>query len=666
MLYFLRVLFMTKNFYSFVFFSLFTIFIFFQCSDLKNPYLNSSSSKAALKKLSVWEGDTVEIFSHDSIAVDVYLREHLSHYSLNIDANRYWKDTSIDASNFNKTQTRYPISFYDTGWHDLILTSYRLNGDSISESIHIYAKSPLKQNPLEINAGDTVTFSTSPLSDDVFYIWDLHNNTVIKDYKSTTKYYFEKAPSSSIGELYAADKNDHQSPKTYFTIKSSKIADVAVKWFTNDKNIPDRLFVGDTLNCLLLANPLSNLHPFNYKVELVDLNKVIHDSKDSIFLWVPTMTDTGNHQIKFIITDNKSNSDSFTDNITITPDIANIRFEQSSSADSEFIAPNPITVILSKVMKYPITVNYYIDWQQSTAQISDISSSISGKLTFNPGDTVKNIAMSIVNDNLNEYDENVVIRLSNPSNNVYLETQSTFTYTILDDDYVTYSFSNSQGNGNEAVRSCSVSVSISKPCISVITLQCKVDTLYSTASPSDYTFSTQTINIAPGQTTAMVHFQIKENELNGFTKVVAFRLSSLTSQNIRPGNILLYRYNIDGRWPSILIDLDKKAYTVNGEATDLTIQLNTNTDSWVPISVYFEVDHSLSTADSGSDYIILDKSPITFEPHTWSKSFIVHILENSIAEPDKKIVINFIKTSQSAILTQDSQQLVITINKNQR
>ncbi len=1039
---------MGKKISNLVFFSLFIVFFLFQCSNLKNPYLDSSGSKAVLKKLSVWEGDTVEIFSHDSFAVEVYLREHLSHYSLRIGANRYWKDTLIDVSNFNKTQTRYPISFYDTGWHDIILTSHRLNGDSISEGIQIYAKSPLGQKPLEINDGDTVTFSTTPLTDDVIYIWDLHNNSVIKDYKSTTKYYFEKAPSSSIGELYATDKNDNRSPKTYFTIKSTKIqpleissandsivndtiytaspifqfigkisgassiknisinstsidsikktegiflfyklfqsidslsplkividvtddlnitvldtmvikytksdiskkpsitiqipsdssissnktisvygkitnataypsgavifivnsniqkgysplnretfirninldigwnsilckfyedtlfqgnslaekifyvkcdpaaidtlppriisiynnqfpltdsiifrdslifveaivtdnspiqsvlingtaaitddnvfftaainlhhldnsivikatdifnqsvsdtfhsvkfnrkpvisvdfsesifsadsitkwkikisdpdndsitavalindsitiemasdstfswrptikdtgwatiiiqaydkcentdtlskinvsslknTDIAVKWLTNEKNVPDTLYAGDSLKCILRANPLSNLLPFHYKIEIVDLNTVIHDSNDSIFSWVPTIIDIGKHKIKFTITDNKTYSDSFTDNIFITREIAGIRFELPSSTDSEFIAHSPIKVVLSNVIKSPVTVNYYIDWQQSTAQNSDISSSTSGSLTFYPGETVKNINLGIVNDNLNEYDETVAIRLSNPSNNAYLETQSTFTYTILDDDYVTYSFSNSQGNGNESVRSCSASVFLSKPCISFVTLQCKVDTLYSTANSSDYTFSTQTINFTPGQTTAMVRFQIKENAQNGFNKVIAFRLSALSPQNVRQGNIVYYKYNIDGRWPSTQVNLDNNKFTLDEKATDLTIQLSTNTESLVPISVYFEIDHSLSTADSGSDYIILDKSPITFEPRTKTKSFIVRILDDSITEPDEKIVINFIKTSQGAILIQDSQQSVININKN--
>jgi hypothetical protein len=185
--------------------------------------LDSSDAKVLLKPISIKNGDTVSIFSRDSIAVEVYLREHLSHFSFNIKGNRYWTDSTIDASTFNKNLTRFfSFSFYDTGWHDIILTTCRLNGDSSSEKIQLYATSPLKQNTLEINAGDTVTLSTSPVDENVniFYVWDLHDGTIIKDFKPTVKNTFNTVPASSRGELYVIDQNDFRSPSSFFVIKS--------------------------------------------------------------------------------------------------------------------------------------------------------------------------------------------------------------------------------------------------------------------------------------------------------------------------------------------------------------------------------------------------------------------------------------------------------------
>lgn len=216
----------------------------FHCSDWKNPYLDQSGAKVLLKPLKIQDGDTVSIFSRDSIAVEIYLREHLSHFSLNIRGNRYWTDTTIEDSVFDKNQTRFSFSFYDTGWHDITLTTCRLNGDSSSEKIRLYATSPLKQNTLEINAGDTVTLSTRPVIENVnvFYVWDLHDGTKIKEYKSTIKHTFLTAPASSIGELYVIDQNDYRSPSSFFVIKPKSV-DISVVKITSE----NQLVSGDTI-----------------------------------------------------------------------------------------------------------------------------------------------------------------------------------------------------------------------------------------------------------------------------------------------------------------------------------------------------------------------------------------------------------------------------------
>lgn len=56
-----------------------------------------------------------------------------------------------------------------------------------------------------------------------------------------------------------------------------------------------------------------------------------------------------------------------------------------------------------------------------------------GTLTFLPGETSKNITLTVVNDNINEIDETIIVVLSNPQN-AALGSISRHTYTIVDDD----------------------------------------------------------------------------------------------------------------------------------------------------------------------------------------------------------------------------------------
>ena len=57
-----------------------------------------------------------------------------------------------------------------------------------------------------------------------------------------------------------------------------------------------------------------------------------------------------------------------------------------------------------------------------------------GTLTFTAGQTSKTIDINIVNDTTVEADETVVLTLSNPSGGAVLGTNTTHTYTIINND----------------------------------------------------------------------------------------------------------------------------------------------------------------------------------------------------------------------------------------
>ena len=75
----------------------------------------------------------------------------------------------------------------------------------------------------------------------------------------------------------------------------------------------------------------------------------------------------------------------------------------------------------------------------------------SGTLTFAPGTTTQNIALTVINDGLDEYNETLEITLSNPLN-ATLGTNTDHVYTILDDDAAAViAFNASSSSGAESV-----------------------------------------------------------------------------------------------------------------------------------------------------------------------------------------------------------------------
>lgn len=302
---------MKKSIVNLLLLLIFCTLYLFDCSDWKNPYLDHSISKAVIKSLSVKESDTVSIFCRESIEVDVYLREYLSKYSLKIENNNYWTDTTIYANEMSKNQTIFTFSFFDTGWQNIKLTSFQSTGDSVVENFKIYSKSPLKQNPLVFDSGDTVVLSTPPVSENVIYIWELFNGKQIVEFTPTKLYSAEKTPDSSWGKLYVTYRvgnRTNSSPVYNFSIKPRTLQSLNISY--EDSIINDTIYVAtksyDLIAKVTGASKISctiNNKPFEKVIQPNDgeflLNSTINDvNKFSPYRLIILVTDGLNRSIQ--------------------------------------------------------------------------------------------------------------------------------------------------------------------------------------------------------------------------------------------------------------------------------------------------------------------------------------------------------------------------------
>ncbi len=190
------------------------------CGNPANPFADLSRAKAAVYAQSFSDNDTVQIFSSGSLSVVIYLKEHIQKVTVHIDHNRLWstQDTTLSLETYSGDPITVPFSFYDTGWQKIELRSLLHNGESVVERFLLYARSSLYQKTVRGTAGDTVTLTTTPVADDeVLYVWDFHDGTVVKEYHHQTNVVLKATPSSSIGELYVTDPR-YRSPSVAFAI----------------------------------------------------------------------------------------------------------------------------------------------------------------------------------------------------------------------------------------------------------------------------------------------------------------------------------------------------------------------------------------------------------------------------------------------------------------
>jgi hypothetical protein len=187
------------------------------CSNQSNPFLNKADSIAKIVSRNSSNSDTVEIFSTQKFLVHVYLREHIDSIRVHIDNNRLESYSSSVVRQGDITgELSFLYSFYKTGRQAIRLVSYVNNGDVIVDSCSLYAVSPLRQKSISGKGGDSIFLSTPPVSDQVMYVWNLQNGTIVKETSSSVGIKMTNDFTGRSGELYVEDLSGFRSPSYIF------------------------------------------------------------------------------------------------------------------------------------------------------------------------------------------------------------------------------------------------------------------------------------------------------------------------------------------------------------------------------------------------------------------------------------------------------------------
>ena len=110
-----------------------------------------------------------------------------------------------------------------------------------------------------------------------------------------------------------------------------------------------------------------------------------------------------------------------------------VEFDAVSSSGAENPSPVNLAVSLSAAAGNEVTIDYVVTGGTATGGGTDYTLA-SGTLTFAAGETTKNIAISVANDQDYEGDETIIVTLSNVSANATLGANAVHTYTIEDND----------------------------------------------------------------------------------------------------------------------------------------------------------------------------------------------------------------------------------------
>ncbi|MBD3421376.1 MAG: hypothetical protein GF398_14765 [Chitinivibrionales bacterium] len=142
------------------------------CTNDYNPFGDAANARMVVSSMSLAleDGDTAAIFSTDTLWISPAVVELIDSFSISIPGNRFWTDTCIAKP--AKDDYGFAVSFYQTGKHQIFITTHRTSGTHETNALGVFVTSPLGQHDVHALAGYPCTLSTSPVQDaDIIYTW---------------------------------------------------------------------------------------------------------------------------------------------------------------------------------------------------------------------------------------------------------------------------------------------------------------------------------------------------------------------------------------------------------------------------------------------------------------------------------------------------------------
>jgi hypothetical protein len=254
-----------------------------------------------------------------------------------------------------------------------------------------------------------------------------------------------------------------------------------------------------------------------------------------------------------------------------------VGFESDASGGMETITP----ALLSVVVTNPeaggtYTVDY--DATGGTATGGGVDYTLNpDTLTFNPGETHKNIGIDVVDDGPGEGDETIIVTLSNPTGPNAVLGISGHTYTIS--DYLPdVSFDTAASSGSEDVTPADIAVSLSHTSPDTITVDYAVTGGDATGGGVDYTLlGTGTLTFDPLVTTQNISLDVVDDPDLEPAETVVLTLSNPTNAGL--GAITDHTYTILDNEEGVVWDGTTWYYSHNPD----NLFVNVDGDlEWIP------------------------------------------------------------------------------------
>lgn len=278
-------------------------------------------------------------------------------------------------------------------------------------------------------------------------------------------------------------------------------------------------------------------------------------------------------------------------------------------------------------------------------------------LTFGPGVLSRTIDLPVTNDTLDETNETVLLKLSNPTGGASLGVRTNATATITDNDVAgKISFSTATYSVNETGVTAQVVVSRAGGTASGVTVEFATTDGTARSGP-DYTALNRVLTFAANELNKTNLISISNDDLAEGNETINLALRNATGgAALGPVTNAVLTIVDD----EVSLQFSKMIYT-NSEAGPLaTVTVKRSGPANKALSVNFATVGG-GTAEVGTDYLATNGT-LTFPAGTLSKTFGVRLVNDTLVEPDETVNLALSSPSNALLGPVSEGTLLITNN----
>lgn len=309
-----------------------------------------------------------------------------------------------------------------------------------------------------------------------------------------------------------------------------------------------------------------------------------------------------------------------------------------------------LTTTLTAASGLTTTVEYAT--QAGTAAAGEDYQTVTGTLTFAPGQTSQTITVPVVGDEVYETDETLQVALSNPQNGT-IGTGSALITIENDDAPPAVSLTDVQlAEGDSGLTPAVITLTLAAT--SQVTATVQVDTQAGTAAAgADYQTVSELVTFAPGQMSQTITVQLVGEQIFETDETVQLLLSNPQNSTISTGTATLTLQNDDA--PPALTLANLTASEGNSGSSEATVTVELTGATELTATVQYTITEGTATA--GNDFES-GTGQLTFAPDQTSQTFNVTVLGDLFDEPNETVLLQLGQASSSTIGT---SQATLTI-----